>query len=313
MRSPNRPIPSILLVALLALGLESASRAATPPAPPAPPAPAHAAAPAPPAPDIPMVDWRAYPWLSSIERPDPLSRRFLPPDGYQLVPLESDSFGAWLRTLPLRPEGWPVHLFDGSLKTNTSAAAGVVWMDVGRQDLQQCADAVIRLRAEYQFSRPDTRDDICFHFTNGVNACWKEWAAGRRPVIDGDKVDWKALAPPRADHVAFRGYLSNVFEYAGTRSLAKELDAVKDPTRIEPGDVFIHAGSPGHAVLVLDVAANAAGDRVFLLGQSYMPAQEFHVLTNPTMPGNPWYPARASGALETPEWRFDYGELRRFP
>lgn len=308
MRSLNRKIPTTILVALLALGFESTARAEAPPAAASAPT-----TPTPPPRDIPIADWRAYPWLSTIERPDPLSRRFLPPAGYQLVPLEGGSFGAWLRTLPLRPEGWPVHLFDGSLKANRDAAAGVVWIDVGRQDLQQCADAVIRLRAEFLFSRPERHEEICFHFTNGVNACWHEWAAGRRPFIDGNSVTWKEMAPPREDHVAFRGYLSNVFEYAGTLSLAKELDPVKDATRVEPGDVFIHGGSPGHAVLVVDVAANTAGERMFLLAQSYMPAQEIHVLTNPATPGSAWYPARASGALDTPEWRFDYRELRRFP
>ena len=67
------------------------------------------------------------------------------------------------------------------------------------------------------------------------------------------------MAPPREDHVAFRGYLSNVFEYAGTLSLAKELDPVKDATRVEPCDVFIHGGSPGHPVLVGWVADGPGG------------------------------------------------------
>lgn len=307
MTPPKRPlsfVPPLLLAALL-LG--------SPRPAPAQPSAAPGALPAAPPREVAPADWRAYPWLSTIERPDPLSRRFLPPPGYDLVPVAGESFGAWLRTLPLRPEGWPVHLYDGSLKPNQAAAAAVVWIDVGREDLQQCADAVIRLRAEYLYSRPESRGDISFHFTNGVAAHWHDWAAGKRPMIDGNSVSWKELAPPREDHVAFRGYLSNVFEYAGTQSLAKELDKVDDPARVEPGDVFIHPGAPGHAVLVLDVVANAGGERMFLLAQSYMPAQEIHVLTNPATPGVAWYPARAAGPLVTPEWQFDYRELRRFP
>ena len=81
----------------------------------------------------------------------------------------------------------------------------------------------------------------------------------------------------------------------------------------EAGDVFIQGGFPGHAVLVADVAEDAGGRRVFLLLQSFMPAQDVHVLANPTSPGTPWYPALANGDFDTPEWRFSRSDLRRFP
>lgn len=81
---------------------------------------------------------------------------------------------------------------------------------------------------------------------------------------------------------------------------------------MEPGDVFIQGGFPGPAVLVVDVAEDAKGRRVFLLSQSYMPAQEIHVLKNPNDPSNPWYSAEDSGDLETPEWVFKRKSLKRF-
>ncbi|MBN8129444.1 hypothetical protein J0J27_23340, partial [Vibrio vulnificus] len=72
---------------------------------------------------------------------------------------------------------------------------------------------------------------------------------------------------------------------------------------------------PGHAVLVADMAANpATGEKRFLLLQSYMPAQEIHVLKNPSAAdGSPWYPAAFEGDLVTPEWTFAAGSLRRWP
>jgi hypothetical protein len=67
-------------------------------------------------------------------------------------------------------------------------------------------------------------------------------------------------------------------------------------------------------VLVLDVAAErGSGRRVFLLAQSYMPAQDIHVLRNPrdaTL--SPWFPADFGDTLETPEWTFRALDLRRF-
>ena len=77
--------------------------------------------------------------------------------------------------------------------------------------------------------------------------------------------------------------------------------------------MFVHGGSPGHAVLVVDAACDARGRRMFLLAQSYMPAQDIHVLRNPARADDAWYPALAAGSLRTPEWTFDYRELRRFP
>jgi hypothetical protein len=91
---------------------------------------------------------------------------------------------------------------------------------------------------------------------------------------------------------------------------------VRDSRTLAAGDVYIegaHGGRFGHAVLVLDVAENGAGERVFLIAQSYMPAQDVHVLMNPVEPTlGAWYRAPANGSLETPEWSFPSGSLRRF-
>ena len=84
-----------------------------------------------------------------------------------------------------------------------------------------------------------------------------------------------------------------------------------DPSKPQIGDVFIQGGFPGHAVLIVDIAESAQGERAFLLVQSYMPAQEIHVLRN-SADLNPWYRAQSKGKLQTPEWDFEYGDLRRF-
>jgi hypothetical protein len=100
--------------------------------------------------------------------------------------------------------------------------------------------------------------------------------------------------------------------YAGTLSLEKSLKpkAIKD---LEAGDVFIKGGSPGHAVIVIDVAVNAAGKKMFMLAQSYMPAQEIQVLKNLEESGkSPWYSIDFGKVLSTPEWIFSVTELRTF-
>ena len=81
-----------------------------------------------------------------------------------------------------------------------------------------------------------------------------------------------------------------VFMYAGTASLSKELRTVPY-TSLQAGDVFIKGGSPGHAVIVVDVAIHPkTKKKVFLLAQSYMPAQQIHILVNPANRNlSPWY------------------------
>ena len=86
---------------------------------------------------------------------------------------------------------------------------------------------------------------------------------------------------------------------------------VNGDKNIIPGDFFIYGGSPGHVVLVLDIAINKiTGKRIMLLGQSYMPSQEFHILKSYEKI-SPWYYIE-DDILETPEWTFDKGSLMGF-
>jgi hypothetical protein len=222
------------------------------------------------------------------------------------------SFARWLRGLPTKPGRPPVRLFDGRLKANQSAHYLVLDIDVGTHDRQQCADAVIRLRAEY-LRAAGLDDQISFNFTNGTPARWRDWRAGMRPRVLGNRVTWRMRERPDASYASFREYLEVVFRYAGTSSLARELVRVADVRRVQAGDVFIQGGFPGHAVLVVDVAEDASGRRAVLLAQSYMPAQDIHVLRNPRAPETPWYVIERDGPLATPEWTFPPRSLRRFP
>lgn len=247
----------------------------------------------------------AYPWLTAPDPAHSVERRIPPPSGFARV--KAAPFGEWLRGLPLRPGRPQVLLFDGRPKRNQEAHFAVVDMDTGKQDLQQCADCVIRLRAEYLWER---REPIAFDFTSGDRAEWARWAEGWRPVVRGSRVTWKKGGRGGRDYATFQRYLRTVYTYAGTLSLARETEGASGA--VEPGDMFIRGGSPGHVVLVLDVA-ECCGRRVFLLGQGYSPAQDFHVLRNPSDARlSPWYAADFGEELETPEWTFRRGERRRF-
>lgn len=239
------------------------------------------------------------------------AERISPPEGFERLPLGEGSFGEYLRNLPLKPHGSRVKYFDGATKP-WDVHVAVVDIDVGKRDLQQCADAVIRLRAEYLYKN-GKYDQIHFNFTNGFNAEYSKWIQGHRISISGNKAVWVENGSKGTGYESFRKYLDIVFAYAGTLSLSKEMKKI-DPDYMQPGDVFLKGGSPGHCVIIIDMAENPqTGERVFLAAQSYMPAQDIHILRNPANgDGNPWYPVRFGDELVTPEWTFPKDLVYRF-
>ncbi|WP_162946252.1 DUF4846 domain-containing protein [Chitinophaga barathri] len=229
------------------------------------------------------------------------------PQGYQRIPQPVGSFGEWLRKTTLKQDN-TVYLYNGRPKSNQSAQYAVLDIPVGKRDLQQCADAVMRLYAEYRFANGQY-NRIVFHATDGTKMDYEGWRKGDRFVLSGSRLVRKRSARPCDTRACFEQYLQTVFSYAGTLSLQREL--APGGNAVNPGDVFIQGGSPGHVVIVMDVAQNNKGERVFLLAQSYMPAQDIHILKNPAS-SSPWYHNTPQQALQTPEWDFPAGSLRSF-
>ncbi len=241
-----------------------------------------------------------------------IEERFLPPSGFFREVTPSNSFAFFLRNLSLKDYGSPVLLYNGRPKAN-QVYESVIAMDIGKKDLQQCADAIIRLRAEYLYQEKKY-DDIHFNLTNGFRADYRNWMEGNRIKVIGNSVKWEMIAEKRDDYETFQEYLETVFMYAGTLSLEKELISVDDYNDIKVGDVLIQGGSPGHAVLVFDVVVDKnTRNKAYLLGQSYMPAQEIHILKNlEGINNSPWYLIQEDDLIHTPEWTFSKKDLKRF-
>lgn len=237
--------------------------------------------------------------------------RFKVPEGYERVAVSEHSFAEYLRTLPLKPHGAKVKYYNGDTKSRDVYEA-VVDMEIGNRNLQQCADTVIRLRAEYLFKEKQY-DDIHFNFTSGFKAEYAKWRDGYRVDVQGNSVRWVKTAAYSTEYKDFRKYLDTVFAYAGTLSLDKELIPVK-VENMQIGDIFIQGGSPGHCIIVVDMAQNQqTGEKIFMLAQGYMPAQDMQILKNPNdMVLSPWYSLDFGDELYTPEWNFNKEALKRF-
>jgi Domain of unknown function (4846) len=209
------------------------------------------------------------------------------PDGFARVKNDTNSFAYWLENIALKKDK-TVYKFDGTEKYNQSAQFAVLDITVGKRDLQQCADAVMRLRAEYLFSQK-AFDKIVF--------------------VDNENNVYKFVAPFTRDN--FAKYLDRVFGMCGSASLSKQLNPKLNFDKIEAGDVLIRGGFPGHAVIVMNVAENEEGKRLYIVAQSYMPAQDIHVLQNPINSElSPWYEVNENEIILTPEYTFKRTELK---
>ncbi|MCZ8021729.1 MAG: DUF4846 domain-containing protein [Cyclobacteriaceae bacterium] len=241
-----------------------------------------------------------------------IASRFIPLSGFERVKVDESSFAYYLRNLPLKEHGARVKYFDGREKSYFQIYDAVVNLPIGTKDLHQCADAIMHVRARYLYEQK-RKNEIQFTFTNGFVASYAKWMEGNRIIVNGNNVQWKKTTSPADNEQIFWKYLKTVFTYAGTLSLSKELKP-KEITNLQIGDVWIQGGSPGHAVIVVDmVQRKTDGKKLFLLAQSYMPAQEIHILKNPLVSNlSPWYESDFPQTLQTPEWTFKKDDLKGF-
>jgi hypothetical protein len=236
------------------------------------------------------------------------------PAGFARVETPRGSFGQFLRTLPLLPEGSPVvdfrgrRLHDDGHHPNIAAVAD---LDIGTKDLQHCADAIIRLHAEWRYGIGER--NIAYRSVSGQPLSYRSYLAGDRSFVEGTSLVFRrGAAAHRDDHALFREWLDDVFAWAGTASIERDARKVV-ASDVRPGDFFVMSGSPyGHAVLILDVARDDHGRTALLLGQSYMPAQSFQVLR--PSDASAWFIVEPEQPMvATPFWRpFPMSSLRRF-
>jgi len=208
------------------------------------------------------------------------------PAGFTRIKAEKNSFTTWLRNISLKKDN-TVYLYNGRVKPNQSAQFAVLDISVGNKDLQQCADAVMRLRAEYLFS---CREYSAIRFT------------------DNEGGQYNFAAPYTRQHLD--AFLQRVFGMCGSASLSKQLKT-QPIMKMQPGDVLIKGGFPGHAVIVMDMAENNEGEKIYLLAQSYMPAQDIHILINESSQSlSPWYKLSQEKDIHTPEYYFTSAQLK---
>ena len=216
---------------------------------------------------------------------------------------EPGSWTEFLRNLTVVSR--PILDYRGQPMGAQAKGAGIIPYDVGRSDLQQCADALMRLRAEYLFAGNRHRE-IAFHFVSGDRYRFTDYLAGRRPRASGNRVVFSQGAAQAPTHASLRRYLDLVYMYASTLSLPKDL---KPAAGYAIGTVVLYPGSPGHCFIIID-EKEVNGAKRYKLAEGYTPAQSIYVLRNPA-DGTPWHEL-GSGTINTASYSFTNYRLMKF-
>ena len=143
------------------------------------------------------------------------------PPGWQRVPVEPGSFGAYIQSLPFETTD-TTYFWDGRTGIYHSVAA--VHHLTHFTENQQCADIIMRYYSQY---RKEKGLPVTWHHVNGTVKKW-----------DGSN---------------FNGYMNNIYAYSNTYSLYQYDSHAVTLAEMKAGDILIIPGFPGHTVIIADV------------------------------------------------------------
>ncbi len=242
---------------------------------------------------------------------DSIVTRVMVPEGYQRVAYDRGTFAEYLRNYKLKPYGSKIINYDDSEYFAQHWHEAILEVPVPANGLQQCADALMRIRSEYLWDT-NRKDEIGFKFTSGHYCSWKKYAEGYRPKVKGNKVTFHKTATANHSKPNFYKYLNLIYTYAGTLSMYNELQkvAIKD---IRIGDMLVKPGTPGHIEIIVDEIINEEGTKMYLLAQGNTPAQSVCLLKNfENTETSPWYVFHENNPVDTPSYYFDKALFIRF-
>lgn len=239
-----------------------------------------------------------------------LGTRINPPTGYKRVEVEPNSFAQFLRDYPLKKSTGVVKLWNGTKREQQDSVQAVFKLPMEKADLQRAAGSVIRMYAEYFWSQA-SYDKISFRFVNGFQADYKKWQEGFRVRTDATGSIWVNGGSYDASEENYKEYMHTVMTHTSVVSLKEESKTIKKK-EIQIGDIFLKEAPGSDVAMVVDVCENERGQKAYLIAKGGTPAQQFHLLTNPSQEDGPWYYLdELKYPLQTSEGEFAKGTLRR--
>jgi len=212
------------------------------------------------------------------------------PNGYERMVPPEGSFSQWIQSLPLKSDNIIFDYRGRPVESGSYRLYGVIEMPLMfKSDLEQCADFAMRFWAEYHKEKGWLDNLFLFDYS-------------------GKKKYYKNSAQ------TYTAFLKTAFANTNSHSLKKGCTPIAADELI-PGDLFVQneRGGVGHVSVIMDICAAQDGARLFLVGYSFMPAQEFHIEKAGDEYGvEGWF--TLEGYKQHLRDHLDYGEpvLRRF-
>ncbi len=176
------------------------------------------------------------------------------PRGYSRIDYPAGSYGNWITRLPVK-EGKSVATYSGGFVADDyyNVMAIVDMPLLYKQDLEQCADWAFRFRAEF-FRQTNRLDKLYLFDYNGNKKYFSK--SGK----------------------SFSQFLKWTMSYANSYSIKKGCAEVPEAD-LKPGDMVVQneKGGIGHVSVIVSVCESPEKNRLYLIGFSFMPAQEFHI------------------------------------
>ena len=176
------------------------------------------------------------------------------PSGYVRNTCTDGSFGNWIQNLALKDPPIILDYQGAAVPSGFYHVWGVVKLPLlFRSNLEQCADFAMRFWAEYH--KAAGKLDRLYLFDYGGNK--------KLFTLSGK---------------SYLQFLRTAFSNANSHSLKQGCKAIA-AGEVLPGDLIVQNERRriGHVSVILDVCQSKEGKRLFLIGYSFMPAQEFHI------------------------------------
>ncbi|RHX82090.1 DUF4846 domain-containing protein [Leptospira yasudae] len=211
------------------------------------------------------------------------------PAGASRIAFPKNSFSDFVQNLPLKnePTLWTYKKQNIIRRYDTIAVLDLPLLF--KDDLEQCADYSMRVWAEYHKQTGNLNRLYLFDY-NGNRKQFQE------------------------SGLSYSSFLRKAFASSNSYSLKKG-GAVVTEKDLRPGDLFVQneTGGIGHVSMILDSAEAKNGKKLFLIGFSFMPAQEMHIEKAPNEFGSSgWF--TYEGFIGHLNESYPYGTpvLRRF-